>query len=113
RAPELLEEQPHALADRLRREAVAVPRLLGREEVPAEGVGAIAVEHLPGLDRVALGLGHLLALLVEDQAEADDVAVGRLLAQQSPHREKQVDPPARLILRLADDVSRIGEREAL
>ena len=52
--PQLLQEQAHALADRLDREAVAVPRLLRGEEVPAEGVGAVGVEHLPGLDRVAL-----------------------------------------------------------
>ena len=47
------------------------------KQVPAERVGALAVEHGPGLDDVALALAHLLALGVEDQAEADDVAVGR------------------------------------
>ena len=35
------------------REAVAVPRLLGGEEVPAQRVGAVAVDDLPRLDRVA------------------------------------------------------------
>ncbi len=36
RRPQLLEEQAHALADRLSREAVSVPRLFGGEEVPAQ-----------------------------------------------------------------------------
>ena len=41
--PELLQEQAHALAHRLRREAVAVPGLLGGEEVPAQRVRAVLV----------------------------------------------------------------------
>ena len=103
-APELLEEQPHALADRLQREAVAVPRLLGGEEVPAQGVGAEAVEHLPGRDDVALGLRHLLALGVGDEAEADDALVGGAVEQQRRDRVQRVEPAARLVDRLADVV---------
>ena len=49
------------LADRVDREQVAVPRLLG-EEVPAEGVGAVAVDDLPRHDDVAERLRHLAAL---------------------------------------------------
>ena len=103
-APQLLEEQAHALADRLFGEAVAVPRLLGGEEVPAEGVRPVLVEHLPGLDRVAARLGHLLTLAVEDQAEAHHVAVGGGVEQQRGYREQRVEPAARLIERLADEV---------
>src|SRR6185437_7856715 len=77
RVPQLAQEQTDALADRLDAEAVAVPRLLGDEQVPAERIGAEAVEHVPGRHDVALGLRHLLAVAVEDEAEADDVLVRR------------------------------------
>ena len=113
RVPELAQEQAHALADRVGREAVAVPRLLRREEVPAEGVGPEAVEDLPGDDDVALGLRHLLALAVEDQAEADDVLVGRAVEEQDGDRQQRVEPPARLVERLADEVRREAAREAV
>ena len=51
--PELEQELAHRLADRVDGEQVAVPRLLGGEVVPAEGVGAVAVDHVPGDDDVA------------------------------------------------------------
>ena len=43
-------------------------------------------------------------LLVEDQAEADDVAVRALVEQQRRDREHRVEPAARLVERLADVV---------
>ena len=75
------------LADRLGREQVAVPRLLGGEEVPAERVGAVAVDDLPRHDDVAERLGHLLALGIGDVAEARGTcgtASGRTAASRSP-----------------------------
>ena len=105
--PELTQEQPHALADGVHREAVPVPRLLGGEEVPAERVGAEALQDIPGHHDVALGLRHLLPLAVEDQAEAHDVAVRRLIAEEHRDRVQRVEPPARLVDRLADEVRRV------
>ena len=78
RVPERLEELAHRLADRLEREAVAVPGLLRGEVVPAEGVRAVLAQHVPGHDHVALRLRHLLAVGVEDQAEAEAGPVRRL-----------------------------------
>ena len=109
--PQLLQEQAHPLPDRLQREAVAVPGLLGGEEVPAEGVGAEGIENVPGLHRVALGLGHLLTLLIEDQPEAHHVPVRRRALQQDGDRQQRVEPAARLILRLADEVRGKALRE--
>ena len=104
--PEGEQEAPHRLRDRLGREAVSGPRLLGGEEVPAEGVGAELVEHLPGGDDVALRLRHLLAFAVEDQAEADDVLVARLVEEHGRLGEQRVEPAAGLVDRLADVVGR-------
>ena len=104
--PEREEELAHRLADRLDREAVAGPGLLGGQVVPAEGVGAVGGDHVPGLDHVAAALRHLLALGVEDQAEADAVAVARGVEEQGRLGEQRVEPAAGLVDRLADVVGR-------
>ena len=81
--PKLLEEEPHAIANGIDREAVAVPGLLGGEEIPAHRVGAEAVQDLPRLNNVADRLAHLAVVFVTDVAEADDRLVGRLAEEQS------------------------------
>ena len=103
-APELPQEEADAVADRVDVEAVAVPRLLGREEVPAERVRAVAVDDVPRHDDVAARLAHLLAVGVEDEAEADDVLVRRAAEEQRVDGQQRVEPPARLVERLADVV---------
>ena len=111
--PEGEEELADRLADRLDREAVAGPGLLGGQVVPAEGVGAVGVEHVPGVDDVAAALRHLLPLGVEDQAEADAVAVARGVEQQGRLGEQRVEPAAGLVLGLADVVGREALLELL
>ena len=105
-----LQEQPHGLADGLGREQVAVPRLLRRQVVPAERVGAVLVDDVPRHDDVAERLRHLLALRVGDVAEDEHRPVGRLVEQQRRDRDQRVEPAARLVDRLADVVR--GERRA-
>ena len=78
-------------------EPVARPRLLGGEVVPAERVGAVEVDHLPRVDDVAAALRHLLAVGVEDQPEADAVAVAGLVEEQGRDREQRVEPAAGLV----------------
>ena len=73
----------------------------------------MALDHAPRLDRVASGLGHLLALLIEDQAEAHHVAVRRGHVEQRGDRQQRVEPSSRLVLRLADEVGGIALLEAL
>ena len=102
--PEGEEELADRLADGVDREAVARPGLLGGQVVPAEGVGAVGGDHVPGLDHVALALRHLLALGVEDQAEADAVAVAGGVEEQGRLGEQRVEPAAGLVDRLADEV---------
>ena len=106
RVPELEQELAHGLADRLGREQVAVPRLLGGQVVPAEGVGAVLVDDVPGHDDVAQRLRHLLALRVGDVAEAEHRPVRRAVEQQRRDRDQRVEPAARLVDRLADVVGR-------
>ena len=104
RVPQLEQELPHGLGDRVERGPVAVPGLLGREQVPAQRVGPVAVDHLLRRDRVPERLRHLAALVVEDQAEAHHVSVGRAVEQQRRDGDQRVEPAARLVERLADEV---------
>ena len=104
RVPELQQELANGLLDRRHRHPPAVPGLLGGEQVPAHRVGAVGVQHLPRLDRVAPALGHLQALLVEDQPEAEDVAIRGATEQQRRDGQHRVEPAAGLIQRLADEV---------
>ncbi len=111
--PEGEEELADRFADRVDAEAVAGPGLLGGQVVPAEGVGAVAVEHVPGVDDVAAALRHLLALGVEDQPEADAVAVAGGVEEQGRLGEQGVEPAAGLVLGLADVVGREALLELL
>ena len=111
--PQRLEVLAHRLADRLDREAVAVPRLLRGEVVPPERVRAVGVEHVPGRDGIALGLRHLLALGVGDQAQAEHGLERRPAVQQRGHRQQRVEPATRLVQSLADVVGREALLEGL
>jgi hypothetical protein len=64
----------------------------------------VALDHVPGLDHVAPALRHLLALRIEDQAEADAVAVARGVEEQHRLGEQGVEPAPGLVDRLADEV---------
>ena len=66
----------------------------------------MSVDHVPGHHHVALRLRHLLAVGIEDQAEAEHRPVGALPEQDRRYREQRVEPPARLVERLADVVGR-------
>ena len=112
RVPELEQELAHGLADHVDRERVAVPREL-REEVPAEGVRAVLVDHVPRHDDVAQRLRHLLALGVGDVAGHQAGPVRRAVEQQRRDRQQRVEPAARLVDRLADVVGREARLEVL
>ena len=111
--PELQQELAHRLADVLGRELVAVPRLLGRQVVPAERVGPVALDDLPRHDDVPERLGHLLALRVGDVAEDEHGPVRRAVEQQRRDRDQRVEPAAGLVDRLADVVGRERGAELL
>ncbi len=107
RVPELQQELPQRLADRVDAEQVAVPRQLVRQEVPAERVRAVAVDDVPRHDDVAERLRHLLALGVGDVAEAEDGLERALVVEQRGDRDQAVEPAAGLVDRLTDVVGRV------
>ncbi len=104
--PQGEEEPAGGLVDRVEGHAARGPRRARREEVPPQGVGAAGVEHRPWIDDVAFRLRHLLAVLVEDQCVADDIAVRRTAEHERVHGEQRVEPAAGLVDRLADEVGR-------
>ena len=104
RVPQGEQELAHHLVDHVGAEAAGAPGLLAREHEPAEGVGALVVEDVVGLHDVALALAHLLAVGVEDVAEADDALEGAAALDERGDGEQAVEPAARLVDGLADVV---------
>ena len=98
--PQRNEELLHRLAQGLCARAVVLAHLRGRVEVPAHGVRAEVVEEEVRVQHVAARLGRLLALGVDHEAQADDVAVGVLFEEQSRDGQQRVEPAARLVHRL-------------
>ncbi len=65
------------------------------------------------LEDVAQVLGHLAAVLGEDVAQADHVLVGRLVEDEGADRHQRVEPAARLVDGLRDELRRVALLEDL
>ena len=72
--PQPQEELGNAVLDGLLAVADRRPRRLVGEEIPAQGIGPVAVENLVRLAVVPLALRHLPAVFAEHQPEHDAVA---------------------------------------
>ncbi len=83
-----------------------VPRLGAGQHVPTDDVRAVGVQGLERIDRIALGLGHLLAARVQQQAVDDDVLVSRRILDQRADGMQRIEPAAGLIHALADEIRR-------
>ncbi len=75
--PQLVGEVAHGLAP-LGEEAHIVARGVACNQVEAQGVGAVLLRDLQGVDAVAQGLAHLPPLVVPDQAVDEDGVEGGL-----------------------------------
>ena len=62
------------------------------------------VQSRPGVHHVAQMFGHLLAVFVLHVAEYEAVLEGSLFKQERRDRKQGVEPPARLVHRLADEI---------
>eukprot|EP00966_Prymnesium_polylepis_P279832 6464868-Prymnesium_polylepis.1 len=95
----------------MRVDAVRGARRARAEQRPPYGVGAVALEEGPRVDRVAFALGHLLAVGVEHEPDREHGAVGGPAEERGREREHRVEPAAGLIDTLRDEVDdrrRIG-----
>ena len=114
--PKGQQELPNCFFDKVLREAARVAGRGRRKQVPAQGIGSVGVDDRPWLHDVALGLAHLLALVVQDEAQAYDVLVARLLAQEHGQGVEAVEPASGLVNTLAYVVGRelaIGEHRVV
>ena len=93
---------------RLGIEAGRDPRGAGSVEVPADGVCPLLVEDGPGIDDVALVFGHFDAVFVVDVPQNDAVFERRPAEEDGGDDQQRIEPAARLIHRLGDEVGGEG-----
>lgn len=103
-------ERTHKLAltldNRLAVEAVGQPRGGVRVEIPANRVRAVGVERVERVNGVALGLRHLLTVLILNVSEDKNILIGSSVEQQGRYGEQRIEPSSRLIDGLGDELSR-------
>ncbi len=94
-------------------EADRLPDRAGGQQEPAHDVGAVLRHQGHGVDHVPLGLRHLLALGVEHHVVGHARAVGGRAAVHRADGQERVEPAARLVDALGDDVGGVRARDAL
>jgi len=60
----------------------------GGDHVPADGVGAVFVDHLKRVDDVADVLGHFFALFVDDEFDNDAIFEAGLVVKHGRDGQK-------------------------
>ena len=76
------------------------------DHVETDGVRSIRVEHLRRVGIVLEALRHLLAVLGENEAVDDHVLVRRLVEEARAQDHERIEPAARLVQALGDEVGR-------
>ena len=104
--PERSEELSLPLAHSLLRELLREPRCRSGVEIPANRIRTEGFECLHRIDRIALRLGHLVAVLIEHETQDNDVLKRRLVEEEGRLRMQGVEPASGLIDRLGDEGSR-------
>ena len=102
--PQSAHELALTLHDSLAVEAVGQPGSGVGVEVPADRVGSVGGESIEGIHGVALGLGHLLSVLVLYVTENDYVLERCTVEEQGGNSEEGIEPTAGLVHCLGDEV---------
>ena len=74
--------------------------------IKTDRVGAVRVEHQIGIGIVLETLRHLLAVFSENKPVNNDVLIGRLVEKTGSENHERIEPAARLIETLGDEVRR-------
>ena len=61
---------------------------------------------IKGIHRIALGLAHLLSVLVQHQAHDNNIFIRRLVKQQGGFSQQGIEPSAGLVHCLGDELRR-------
>ena len=83
------------------------------DEVPAHGIGSVLIGDRQGIEHVAPGFAHLLALGIQAHAGDEHVPIRGLPVHQHPGDEQRIEPASGLVQRLADEVRRVRGAEQL
>ena len=67
-------------------ETVRQPRCTVDIEIPADRVCAVSLQCIERINRIALGLTHLLSVLILDMPQNDNILVRRLVKEQGRDR---------------------------
>ena len=76
------------------------------EQVPSCRICAVLVEQFERVYRVALGLAHLLAVLVQDQVIYENILVWRSALDECGYSHQRVEPSSGLVYTFAYEISR-------
>ena len=104
--PQRAHEFALRFADHIAREAAGQPRRAHGIEVPAHGVRALLIQHIPRVHHVALVLAHLLAVLILHVAQHQAVFKRRAVEDQRADGQQRVEPAARLVDGFGDEIRR-------
>ena len=97
----------HALADALLgHDEVATAQDRRRHQEPAHGIRTVTVKDFIDVWIIALGLGHLEAIVAQHDAMGYDLLVCRTIKQRGGQRVHHIEPATRLTGVLHDEVRR-------
>ena len=87
------------------REFVGEPGCGVGVEIPSDGICAVFLECIERINRVALGLTHLLTVLVKYKTEYDYVLVRCLVEKKGALSHKGIEPSSGLVNRFGNELS--------
>lgn len=86
-------------------EALVIP-IIGGHDPQAQDIGTGVLHDFLRRDHVALGLGHLLALLIHGETMGGDGVVRRTAARRAAFQQRRMEPAAMLVGTFEIDVRR-------
>ena len=104
--PECTHKLSLTLDNRITEEAVRKPGCRVGVEVPTDRVSAIGLKRLEGIDSVALGLRHLLTVLIKHVTENENVLIRSFVKDKGRNCHQRVEPTTGLVNTLGDEICR-------
>ena len=104
--PQRVDERARHLTHDINGDSFLALRCQSGKKIPSQRIRADMIKDVVGVDDVANRLGHLLAVLVHNMAQADTVAVSHAVRDECGNRMQAVEPAAGLVDCLADVVGR-------
>ena len=104
--PKRAEESSLSFHNGLAIETARQPRSGVDDEIPADRVSAVLSQSFHRIDGIALGLAHLLTVLILYEAENDNVLEARLMENERRDRMQRIEPSACLVDSLGNEACR-------